>query len=403
MPSLRLDLERALFPRLERLGVLRLHAAPVEVRDDAAFRQQCAWLARLGPTEIGLHAAICKVFAHLSVWNAHSADCAAPSADAVASAAASPPIAWSSSGTVHPWFPFSKAIQTLHSLNYLRVPADMMNCLLRTIQAIAEQARAYYSAAESSSSAAQSSAVHTLAAADPAPAPVAAATHARHLVLDADTLFPLVLWAVIHARLEQSGPHYLLAHADRFAVPHSHPSFSSASASDDASNASDNGNDGASTERRRHRSSNADTTQRPSESAADSSSSSSSSSSSYASYGPASYARTLIEAAVRLVVTIDPSQLFLSEASARFHDATEAALLAAAAAQSAAAKSTNSNGAPNSTPNAPFDPTGGNPGSRSASALAAANGKSKSAAASKKTRDEVDEAAKEVSLMSLMM
>ncbi len=36
-------------------------------------------------------------------------------------------------------------------------------------------------------------------------------------VLDADTLFPLVLWVVIHAQLQHTGPHYLLGHLDRFA------------------------------------------------------------------------------------------------------------------------------------------------------------------------------------------
>jgi hypothetical protein len=143
----------------------------------------------------------------------------------------------------------------------------MMNCLLRTIQAIAEQSRSYM---------------------DQSPSPV----KADSVVLDADTLFPLVLWVVIHANLQHTGPHYLLAHLDRFAQSQ-HPGATLASDVDDEMSVGGT----------QHQ-------QRPE----------------YASYGPTSYARTLIEAAVRLVVTIEPSQLFLSEQSALEHQSASSAI-----------------------------------------------------------------------------
>jgi hypothetical protein len=130
----------------------------------------------------------------------------------------------------------------------------------------------------------------------------------HHLVLDADTLFPLVLWVVIHARLQQSGPHFLLAHIDRFSVMPEAPAQVRRNKKSERSGSGEFENAGSA---------------EPNSNSQDS----------FANYGACNYARTLIEASIHLVVTITPSQLFLSEHNTMFHQQLERDLLNAAAVQ----------------------------------------------------------------------
>ena len=143
-------------------------------------------------------------------------------------------------------FPFGESIKILHSLNFLRVPADILDCFVRTLQMINAQAQTYWSMFQSSQS-------------DDKP---------EQLVLDADTLFPIVLWVVIHSDIHLSGPHFILYHLDRFSAAYN-SDFD-------------------------------DQCERPSIKR------------SFACFGISNYARTMIEAAIRMIVTLNPSHLQIS-------------------------------------------------------------------------------------------
>jgi hypothetical protein len=75
------------------------------------------------PSEVGLHPLLSRLFSRLPFFSAANASASA----------------WLEDGTIQTSFPFSRAVQILHSCNYLRAPSDLMNCMLRTVQAIAEQ------------------------------------------------------------------------------------------------------------------------------------------------------------------------------------------------------------------------------------------------------------------------
>ena len=102
--------------------------------------------------------------------------------------------AWTRSGDVNPSFPFANAIKTLADFKTLCVPSDMLFTTVLGVRMINKLARHYASLRETPS-------FHPL------------------VELGADSLFPLVVWVVLHVVSDTDGSWCwpsTLGHLDRF-------------------------------------------------------------------------------------------------------------------------------------------------------------------------------------------
>ncbi|XXQ39713.1 VPS9 domain-containing protein [Plasmodiophora brassicae] len=171
-PALRLYVNRMIFPRIVRTTT-RLQTV-AELERDQQFRRKVRWMWRLTQKDLGILP---------EFRGPHEYDLAAPppglmtSPLAVSSRVTTPRTSNLSSNddigpttqtiSLPPDFPFVNAIVTLSLLDNQCVPTDMLYTLVQTVSSIQTACREYSGNPEA--------------------------------VVDADALFPIVVWAVIHA------------------------------------------------------------------------------------------------------------------------------------------------------------------------------------------------------------